>query len=53
MMTTSYVHKQAYEEVIQEADPILIVSACDITRILRSNSIISSSVDAKLASLGE
>ena len=53
MMTTSYVHKQAYEEVIQDGHPILIVSACDIARILRSNSIMSSSVDEWLASLDE
>ena len=53
MMTTSYVHKQAYEEVIQDGHPILIVSACDIARILRSNSIMSSSVDEWLALLDE
>ena len=45
MMTTSYVHKQAYEEVITDGHPILIVSASDIAQILRSNSIMSDGID--------
>lgn len=53
MITTSYVHKQAYEEVITDGHPILIVSASDIARILRSNSIMSYSIDEWLTSLDE
>lgn len=44
MVTTSYVNKQAYSEVVDDMHPILIVSACDIARILRTNHISSGSV---------
>ena len=52
-MTTSYVHKQAYEEVITDSHPILIVSAADIARILRKNSIVSGSINEWLTSLAD
>ena len=51
MVTTSYVHKQAYEEVIEDGHPILIVSASDIARILRQNSIMSCDVEEWLTVL--
>lgn len=51
MMTTSYVHKQAYEEVIEDGHPILIVSASDIAQILRNNSILSGDIDEWLVSI--
>lgn len=51
MMTTSYVHKQAYEEVIEDGHPILIVSASDIAQILRNNSIMSGDIDDWLDSI--
>lgn len=38
LITTSYVHEQAYKEVMEVGHPILIVSASDIARILRINS---------------
>ena len=53
MMTTSYVHKQAYEEVLEDGHPILIVSASDIAQILRSNSIMSYNIDEWLYSLDQ
>ena len=53
MMTTSYVHKQAYKEVIEDGHPILIVSASDIARVLRNSSIMSGDIDDWLASLDE
>jgi len=53
MLTTSYVHKQAYEEVLEDGHPILIVSASDIAQILRHNSIMSSDIDEWLASLDQ
>ena len=53
LMTTSYVHRQAYEEVIEDGHPILIVSACDIAQILRTNSIMSSNIDEWLTSLDQ
>ena len=51
MVTTSYVHKQAYEEVIEDGHPILIVTASDIAKILRESMISSSDVDEWLESL--
>lgn len=51
MITTSYVHDQAYREVIEDGHPILIVSAGDIARILRQNSILSTDVEEWLESL--
>jgi len=53
MMTTSYVHKQAYEEVITDGHPILIVSAADIAQILRRNAIMSNDIDEWLMSLDQ
>ena len=53
MLTTSYVHKQAYQEVIEDGHPILIISASDIARILRNNLIMSTDVEAWLNSLDE
>lgn len=53
MLTTSYVHKQAYEEVLEDGHPILIVSASDIAQILRHNSIMSSDIDEWLTSLDQ
>lgn len=53
MITTSYVNKQAYKEVIEDGHPILIVSASDIARILRRNAVTSSNVDEWLLALDE
>ena len=39
MVTTSYVDTQAYKEVIEDGHPILIITACDIAKILKANSI--------------
>lgn len=51
MITTSYVDKQAYQEVIEDGHPILIVTATDIAGILRQNAINSSNVDDWLYSI--
>lgn len=53
MITTSYVNKQAYKEVIEDGHPILILSASDIARILRRNAVTSSNVDEWLLALDE
>lgn len=53
MLTTSYVHKQAYEEVLEDGHPILVVSASDIAQILRHNSIMSGDIDEWLTSLDQ
>ena len=53
MLTTSFVDKQAYQDVIKDSHPILIISASDIAYILRSNSITSENMSEWLASLDE
>ncbi len=35
LITTSYVHEQAYKEIMEDGHPILVVSATDIAGILR------------------
>ena len=46
-------HKQAYQEVIEDGHPILIVSACDIAKVLRNSSIMSGDIEDWLTSLDE
>ena len=53
MMTTSYVDKQAYSEVVEDGHPILIVTAADIAGILRKSSINTSNIDYYLKSIDE
>lgn len=53
LVTTSYVHSQAYKEVVEDGHPILLVTACDIARILRSNAIYSNNIEEWLKSLDE
>jgi hypothetical protein len=53
MVTTSYVHKQAYQEVIEDGHPILIISATDIAQTLRRSAITSSNISDWLISLDE
>lgn len=53
MMTTSYVHQQAYKEVIEDGHPILIVSASDIAQVLRNSSIRSGEIDEWLKEVDE
>ncbi|MDO4466884.1 MAG: restriction endonuclease [Bacillota bacterium] len=45
LITTSYVHDQAYREVKEDGHPILIVTASDIAAILRRNSITSQNIN--------
>ncbi len=39
LITTSYVHAQAYEEIIDDQHPILVISARDIVAVLKTASI--------------
>lgn len=41
LVTTSYVHIQAYKEIIEDGHPIIIISACDIVYILKQAGISS------------
>lgn len=51
MITTSYVDKAAYEEVVDDGHPILIITATDIASILRRNAIHASDVPEWLSSV--
>lgn len=51
MVTTSYVHDQAYKEIVEDGHPILVVTATDIASILRVNSIHSSDINQWLNSV--
>ena len=53
LVTTSYVHEQAYKEVMEDGHPILIMSATDIANVLRKNAITSTNVLDWLISLDE
>jgi hypothetical protein len=45
LITTSYVDNQAYNEVVEDGHPILIVTASDIADILRNNAINTTNID--------
>lgn len=51
LVTTSYVHSQAYREIIEDGHPILVINAYDIAKILRQNGIDNDSVINWLDSL--
>lgn len=51
MLTMSYVHSQAYKEVVEDGHPILIMTATDIANTLRRNSITSDNIDEWLEML--
>lgn len=35
LVTTSYVHRQAYQEIKEDRHPVIVISARDIVRILK------------------
>jgi hypothetical protein len=35
LVTTSFVHSQAYEEIVEDGHPVLIISGSDIVSILK------------------
>ena len=53
MVTTSFVSSQAYQEVLEDGHPILIVTAADIVEILRRNGIYSSNIKQWLKIIDE
>lgn len=53
LITTSYVHEQAYKEIIEDGHPILVMSATDIADVLRKNAITSNNIGEWLLSLDE
>ena len=52
MVTTSYIHEQAYKEVVEDDHPILIIAGKDIADVLRNNGIDSQSIGIWLDSIG-
>lgn len=53
LITTSYVHEQAYKEIMEDGHPILVVSAADIAGILRKNSITTSNITEWMLALDD
>lgn len=53
MLTTSYVHTQAYKEVVEDGHPILILTATDIAQTLRRSSINSGNILEWLLAIDE
>lgn len=53
LVTTSSVYNQAYSEVVEDGHPILIVTASDITGILRNNAINSTNIDQWIKSVDD
>ena len=53
MITTSYINKQAYEEVIEDGHPIIMINGRDIVDILRSKQISSNNIENWLDSISE
>ena len=51
MVTTSYVDTQAYNEVVEDGHPILIVTATDIASVLRANAINTTNIDQWLKNI--
>ena len=51
LITTSFVHEQAYKEVVEDGHPILIISAGDIANVLRKNAITSNNINLWLNSV--
>ena len=51
MVTTGYVHDQAYKEVIEDGHPILIITAADIARVLIENAVTPETIDDWLKSI--
>lgn len=50
-ITTSYVHSQAYKEIVEDKHPILIINASDIAKILRAHGIDYLNVDLWLSQI--
>jgi hypothetical protein len=48
LVTTSYVHSQAYNEILDDGHPILVINARDIAKILRDQGINYQNVDTWL-----
>jgi hypothetical protein len=51
LVTTSYLHQQAYEEIITDGHPIVVLSASDIGRILSERFSATSDLEAWIRSL--
>ena len=47
-VTTSYINKTAYKEVVEDQHPILFITGSDIVRILKTNSINSTNIEEYL-----
>lgn len=53
LVTTSYIHSQAYKEILEDGHPILIINASDIAKILRAQGIDFKNVDTWLSQIDQ
>lgn len=53
MITTSYIDKQAYSEIVEDGQPILPITATDIAAILRNNNITTANISDWLKAVDE
>lgn len=53
LITTSYIHSQAYKEIVEDGHPILIVNASDISNILRAHGINYENIDLWLSQINQ
>ncbi len=53
LITTSYVHSQAYKEIVEDGHPILVINASDIANILRAHGTNYQNVDTWLSQIDQ
>lgn len=53
LVTTSYVHSQAYKEIVEDGHPILVINASDIAKILRAQGTNYQNVDVWLSQIDQ
>ena len=53
LVTTSWVDSQAYEEVVSDGHPIMIVTGADIAKTLTKYNVTSGNLDSYLRGVGE
>jgi hypothetical protein len=53
LVTTSYVHSQAYKEIVEDGHPILIINASDIAKILRAHGTNYQNIDVWLSQIDQ
>ena len=53
LVTTSYVHSQAYKEIVEDGHPVLVINASDIAKILKAQGTNYQNVDTWLSQIDQ